>query len=371
MVDAFDSMYGDEFDLCDEVIMKGLLNKLAAKYYHAFMAMPPCSTFGCRRDDGGPPPLRTAEGPELYGKKGLKPEDAEKVKVGNLCAINAAAAAEAAMSSDTPWLLEQPWPQPDRAHMTRFSEWQRLVQLDGVKSKKIAQCALEADYCKPTLLMGTIATDYVENCKHEKQWLREVPSGRWIFAAHPPLRGKLKAVKSSEWTEELRSRRPTSQDEFLTRSAAAYPSEMNRVLARDLIKAALDAAKSRMSAGLPQTPGFSNPEGEEAQGHSTMGPGTDRKRKAEGPQAMQQRIVFEKPLKGKPPQEGSARETADDVCIGGLRAAHKALGKIPGLRKAGEVVRKVLTKLLLKDPALFKRCVSSIGSEEELSLIHI
>ena len=200
-VENYDNLNGPEQDLCDEVVWTPLLQKVKEARFHAIMMMPPCSTFGCRRHDGGPPPLRAAEGQGLYGLAGLKPEDAEKVRVGNLCAINAAAAAEAAMETESAFLLEQPWPQADRPHMTKLTEWKQVLADSRAKVKKMAQCGAGADHHKPTMLAGTVPTHFAEECEHPAEWHREVPSGKWLWTSHPPLRGKLKAVKASEWKE--------------------------------------------------------------------------------------------------------------------------------------------------------------------------
>ena len=90
---AYDNIYGAEFDLCDDLVWNKVLADIRKNEYDALFSSPPCSTFGCRRDDGGPPPLRGHEGGDCYGYKNLEPRDQEKVKVGTLCAVRAAAVA--------------------------------------------------------------------------------------------------------------------------------------------------------------------------------------------------------------------------------------------------------------------------------------
>ena len=37
-------------------------------------------------------------------------------------------------------------------------------------------------------------------CSHEKRWFRIPWSGEWIWAAHPPLKGRQCAVLADEWS---------------------------------------------------------------------------------------------------------------------------------------------------------------------------
>ena len=110
-------MYGADFDLCDDLVWNRLLSEMHEDEYDALFSSPPCSTFGCRRDDGGPPPLRGHEGSDRYGYKNLEPEDQERIRVGTLCAVRAAVAAEVFENANKPWLNEQPRRQEGRPHM--------------------------------------------------------------------------------------------------------------------------------------------------------------------------------------------------------------------------------------------------------------
>ena len=75
---------------------------------------------------------------------------------------------------------------------------------------------------------------------------------------------------------------------------------MNRRLAKHLLEAALDVERARRSKALgPNAPK------KEA--------GTNRA----SSQAYQTNVIFEKPLRGKPPQQRKAKEDANEACVGG------------------------------------------------------
>ena len=112
-------------------------------------------------------------------------------------------------------------------HLTKLDEWQEVLRDPIVVGKKLAQCSVGADYLKPTMIAGTIETDFEPECKHEATWFREVPSSKWIWRPRPPLRGKLRALKAESWTPKMFEARASYDDEYLTRAAAEYLSEKN------------------------------------------------------------------------------------------------------------------------------------------------
>ena len=94
---------------------------------------PPCSTFGCRRNDGGPPPLRGISKFEIYGFSNLHPDDAEKVKLGTLLALRSAEVAKLCLSLSVPWLVEQPLDQTNRPHMFMYVYVARVARCSVIR----------------------------------------------------------------------------------------------------------------------------------------------------------------------------------------------------------------------------------------------
>ena len=74
--------------LADELLWDKVKKDVAAEDgYLASLWSPPCGTFSLVREiPGGPPPLRGAAGPELYGLKSLSYQHKEQVRMGTLLA---------------------------------------------------------------------------------------------------------------------------------------------------------------------------------------------------------------------------------------------------------------------------------------------
>ena len=72
-------------DLLDADVWEELLSKVESDYYDAALASPPCGTFSAARSEQqGPRPLRTASGPELYGRRDLTMDEAPGRQDGSL-----------------------------------------------------------------------------------------------------------------------------------------------------------------------------------------------------------------------------------------------------------------------------------------------
>ena len=201
--------------------------------YDGYLLSPPCSTFtpARREGDGGPRPLRTARGPERYGRKDLRAHEKEKVKIGTLLSKRAHDTATHAHRNDKPWVLEQPHWRENSTSMFTLDEFQELLQQDGVKIYTLSQCRYGADVEKLTDLMSNCDLSELElRCNHPSVWWRTPWNGDWHFGPHPPLRGQQKAIRSEDWDESmLRSAEPDGP--YLTRAYAAYPKELNEALA--------------------------------------------------------------------------------------------------------------------------------------------
>ena len=159
--------------------------------------------------------------------------------------MRAAEIAKLAMPVDVPWLLEQPAQQSQRPHMFLLPEFVKLISTEGVKLHDLDQCQLGCEFKKPTQVLGTAGFTSAFKCDHPKVWFREIPSGRWIYASHPPLAGRIKAVPQHEWKDSFYDWRPRAGQPYLTKSTANYPGDMNRALAVDLVNAAISFTTNR------------------------------------------------------------------------------------------------------------------------------
>ena len=243
--------------------------------------------------------------------------------------------------------------------MFLLPEFSKLIATNGVKLYELHQCKLGCDFKKPTQLIGTVKYCHDFECDHPKQWFREVPSGRWIFAAHPPLAGKFKAVPASQWRESFRRWRPTPGQPFLTKSTANYPKEMNHALAVDLVNAAIGHVTHRLKrevdsvgerAKLRKLSCFP---GEEVQ-HSV-----DRQRRSVGEATVQ----FTTPLKGQG-TAASDKQHQERQAIGGLRNPARAARQVGGaMREVGAAIRAALEGYIRARPKLAAHCVSAIGTD--------
>ena len=228
-------------DLLDQDVWERIESNLSM--YDGYMISPPCSTFSpARQGMGGPQPLRSTKGPEVYGLKDLAAEDKQKAREGNILALRAHRTALHAHRSGKPWLLEQPHERKEKTSMFKLDEYKTLIAMDGVLRYTFAQCRFGAPSEKLTDLLSNVEglSEFTVLCNHPSRWWRIPWNGRWIYAAHPPLKGKQRAIPAEQWRPAMiRAREP--QGEYLTRQAAAYPKELNEALA-----AALAGAISKM-----------------------------------------------------------------------------------------------------------------------------
>lgn len=209
---------------------------------------PPCETFSAARrsTDGGPLPLRSAEGPGRYGLPNLRPAEKEKVRVGNVLAIRSSRVCKRSHLSKKPWILEQPHHRVNQGKTSMFNldEFQELMELDGVYKYTLDQCRFGALWEKSIDLLSNIPgqDQFNVRCNHPKRSWTIPWSGEVIWASHPPLKGRQLAIPSEEWGPHMRQGQEP-RGEYLTRGAAAYPSALNRALATSLA-AAIRALKT-------------------------------------------------------------------------------------------------------------------------------
>ena len=236
--ECVDIEYDTSHDLRDNDFWSSIKSRLDE--FDGFMLSPPCGTFTAARNDldGGPPPLRGITGNEVYGLPGLEGRDLEKVKEGNLFAFRCLEVMEHAEHHHKPWILEQPSQRDERTSMFNLPEMKAFKDNYNSAIARFAQCTVQSQFEKLTdLWHGRVELmDFTWRCAHDKVWWRIPWSGEPIYAAHPPLRGRQMAIPAAEWRPHMRRQHEPSGD-YITRSAAAYPGEMNRLLAVALAKA--------------------------------------------------------------------------------------------------------------------------------------
>lgn len=206
--------------------------------FDSFLVSPPCSTFTpARRGNGGPQPLRGVEGAEVYGLNGLKPNEKKQVAEGNVLAIRAENTATYAHVNGRWWIIEQPHRRSGKTSMWNLDEFKRLREMEGVYLYTFDQCRFGCLAEKRTDLLSNIPglDEFTVLCNHESQrWV--IPwSGEVVVAPHPPLRGKQWAVLESEWSPTM-LRKAEPPGDYITRSCAAYPAELNAALAKALLR---------------------------------------------------------------------------------------------------------------------------------------
>jgi hypothetical protein len=160
----FDLEVDSEHDLCDDVLFAKLCDDIKiGKYDKGALMSPPCSTFACVRSLGGagqPEPLRGPLPPELYGLRGLRTHDAEKVRIGTSCALRCAQVVGLLHTPETigrriPRLWEQPALREGYPHMFNLPEVQDLLKFPGVRLITLDQCMYGGGV--PLLIRGSLA----------------------------------------------------------------------------------------------------------------------------------------------------------------------------------------------------------------------
>ncbi len=237
---CFDKEISDSHDMLDQHGWERINNETSE--CDGFLLSPPCCTFSPARNahDGGPQPLRSAVGSEMYGFRDLRPADKEKVREGNALALRACSKAVDADDAGKPFVIEQPHQRPGKTSMFLLKEFQELLRRPGVNRITLAQCKFGGMSEKLTDLITNIGLrecePLVRLCDHPKRWWTIPWSGKSVYSSHPPLVGTQLAIPSEKWTSDmLASSQPVG--DYLTRAAAAYPAELNKELARLFHKA--------------------------------------------------------------------------------------------------------------------------------------
>ena len=371
-VDMCDILNGT--DLADELTWQSILADLSAPHgYQASLWSPPCSTFSvARRLPGGPPVLRGHRGPELYGLPHLKPEHMEQVRIGTLLAKRGAQGIAAQSRAGRPWILESPTPQGDCASIFLLPE---IIEAfgDKVRTLDFAQCMLGASSKKPTRLASSfeLPPGLEHECEHPKKWWRQPPHGYWIRAAHPPLKGRRRAVSPSAW----RSGSAASSTGFVTKESAAYPDKLNAYLAAALVG---QLAAHSATPASPTPPHGVRPAGTGAVGVQSQGTEFVRvgkwrntlvtsgavKRSAPADELFEskRRAIMPNPLR-MVDDAAAIKEREEELAIGGMRKPQRSITKLPGVVSTGRKLRGLLEKALKAHPRLEVMILRAIGDK--------
>ena len=248
-----------QHDLSSDSLWELLHTELGAGRITALWFGTPCSTFSKARGHGpGPRPLRSVQ--HIYGlpKSDLWDSEFQQVKEGTFFALKTSELATAAHSLGIPFGIENPEPWEGHVSLFLLPEVQRLAELPGIAVNDFDQCQLGAETAKPTRLLssGLGLGHWSWRCNHKKKHWSYIDwkgnkCSKW--GAHPPLVGRRRE-----------DGRPA------TAGAAAYPTEMNRLLAEIICKSVAGQTPQGRSRAtgvvrpLPDTPVSDNSEGSPA-----------------------------------------------------------------------------------------------------------
>ena len=195
-------------DLTDDACWDPIISDVVKGVYEGAQMDPQCSTFSrVRGKHGGPRPLRAANDAEIRGRRDLSPEEKLKVDKDNILAKRMAITAHELMRQDKPWIIENPAHSDEAVSIFNLPEYRFLRKQPGVFMKTFVQCPTGSYSTKPTtvLFYGTTIEDalFPRTCPHKPRWWR-FTSGKWLWAAHPPAIGKIRAVVAQRWHPRLR-----------------------------------------------------------------------------------------------------------------------------------------------------------------------
>ena len=213
-------------DILDDSTWLRIKARLRDRYYDFVFAGPPCRTFSASRGAGpGPPVLRDAGNLYGYSKScgaqlGLQAHHFEQIRKDNLLAERTAEACDIMQALLKGFCVEQPVPWGGAVTMFSFSSFQSVINKGA--------CIIEFDQCrhggltkKPTALLfgNSDFSSLAATCDHPStEQMDEWGSVYW--APHPSYVG-----------------RKDDKGNYLTGSLAAYPAELNCLLATIINKA--------------------------------------------------------------------------------------------------------------------------------------
>ena len=260
-IDTYDLEISSSHDLVDEAVWQPIRAKLEDGFYHGGANAPPCGTFCGNRGFGpGPRVLRDEFPPGIYGRPGLRPAEHEAVRKGTVVALRCLESFRILHGQCKPSWFEQPKRRLGVPSLFKLTEALAVIELEGVLFFAFVQCELDARTTKPTEIMCYLIDFSMlpVKCTHEKVWWAQPWNGQELFASHPPLRGTEWMIPWAEWDSSMIKSAPPD-GEYLTRSAAAYTTRMNRILAEQWVRGAVAMrVRSTQSSSMVLTGRWSN-----------------------------------------------------------------------------------------------------------------
>ena len=322
----FDIANGPHCNIADDFIWDPLLTRIEAGEFSALIAAPPCGTFSrVRRLPGGPPPLRGRVGADRYGLKGLRPQDAETVRVHNLLAIRTAQAAQTMIRQRRIVVVEQPAASEGEISMLHLDEF--LILLESCQHTKAVQCPFGAASSKKTswITSGVDFSSMISACPHAARPWYEAGSGAVMSQPHPPARGRTRYFKT--FAEAIASVNPRAG--YNTTELAYYTPLLNKYIA---LKVKLALSKRKHTLG---------------QQINKLETARDQRQSDWNERLGKEHVRFSQPLRGCPAVD--LKQVADAQAIGGLRDAAKSLRRLTTSAAFGRTLGDKLKSAVVAD----------------------
>ena len=338
-VDEYDIEATPSHDLSEDLEWQEIFKRIRSGYYALVFCSPPCGTFSsARRWDGGPQPLRGAEGKSRYGYPSLKGDDREKVKLHNWFSIMTAQLGVLCHTYGVGFGIENPARRQHKPSLFGLDELLEMKTVTGAIFNKFPQCKFGSVFQKYTEILATFElAEFNSECKCTHRWWTIPWSGENSFGPHPPLKGRQIAVPSETWDESMLSSEPSGP--FLTRATAHYSSQMNKRLA---------VAIATHISGVRRV--F------ETTFHSAKRPMIDTCPVELPSVTKRAKITGEEQL----PREVKRSLEEEDV-VGGLRNAFKSVKRSCKAYNLGVIIRNTLDAKLNESPQVQEQILSSVG----------
>jgi hypothetical protein len=215
---------GPNMDVLDDKAWSELKGDIADGVYDAGIITPPCGSYSSSREhQPGPPVLRSVEHilglPQGSGPNELSAANREIVRAANIITDRAAEAFGLFVGSNLPVLFENPLPIEGKPTIFLVPSVVALGELPGVDCADMDQCEFESLSTKPTRWMAygiQMAALRGHRCSHQRKWQwAKTLLGRWqsTWSAHPSF---IQQKEGGEW---------------LSKKSAAYPANLNLLLA--------------------------------------------------------------------------------------------------------------------------------------------
>ena len=162
---CFDILLSESHNFLDDANWDSFVQKLRAHTFTAVHFAPPCSTWSCARRGNGPPPLRAADGPELYGRKSLTAAQKLACREGTLLALRASHGMMVCIELRIPFTFETPYYMGKGPHVTKLPEYQKVLAMTGVATMRIDQCRFGARTTKPSLFIMYNIKEMIQDSK--------------------------------------------------------------------------------------------------------------------------------------------------------------------------------------------------------------